>query len=120
MKGKRLLLSLFKFLLISYAVSAILILIMSFMLYKFHLSSGFVSGGITFCYIISSFLAGFLFGKQRGEKKYLWGLAIGLCYFVVLFVLGIIFRQSLLVDGSTTIAVFFMCSIGGMLGGMVS
>lgn len=120
MENKDLNLHLLKYLLISYVITAMLLIIMSFLLYWFDLSPGAVSVGIIAVYVISCLVSGMLAGSRAGHHRFLFGLLMGLAYFLLLTLI------SMIVDGSTFeidrqfLTVLCLCSGGGMLGGMIS
>ena len=74
-------------LMVSYLLSAILLLGMTFLLYKFHFDESKINIGILGTYIISCLTGGFLIGKAMRSKRLFWGLLIGILYFSVLFLL---------------------------------
>ena len=61
----------------AYVLTAGLLLLLAFLLYRFGLSEKVVSICITAIYIIVTFFAGMLVGKREGKRKFLWGLAMG-------------------------------------------
>lgn len=109
-----------KGLLISYLLTAGLLLLLALMLYRFSLGEKIVSVSITVIYILVTFLAGFLAGKREGSRKFLWGLLMGGLYFIVLTMVSLVVNQGL--SGFTTgfFTVLVLCCGSGMLGGMVS
>ncbi len=110
----------FKCLLISYVLTAGLLFLLALMLYRLSLSEEIVSIGIIIVYVLVTFLAGFLFGKREGNRKFLWGLLIGLLYFSVLLIISLVINQGF--GGLTThfLTVLVLCCGSGMLGGMIS
>lgn len=111
---------LFKNLLFSYAITAILLFITAFVLYRFHPGVKTVSLCITCIYVIATFLAGFLAGKKEGVRKFLWGMVSGMLYFIILALLSLIFKQDSASMGGNFFSVMILCTAAGMLGGMVS
>ncbi len=109
-----------KLLLAAYVFSVGLLLLLAFLLYKFHLSEEIVTAAVVAIYIISTFMSGFLAGKRIGHQKYLWGLLIGAAYFIVLVIVSFCMKQSLGQMGQSTLMTMFLCLASGMLGGMVS
>ena len=107
-----------------YVISGVLLLLLALLLFEFDLSESVVRIGIIVIYIASGFFGGFLIGKRMQDKKYLWGLASGAIYFVLLFVLSWIFKQGM----SGTVAfepvriftTLILCAVSGMAGGMFS
>ncbi len=108
------------YLLLSYTVTALVLLVIAFLLYKMKLSEKIVSGGIIITYIMATFLAGFLAGKKMKTKKYLWGLGMGFAYYVVFMVLSLFTNRGDMEVSRTILTTLVLCMGGGMLGGMLS
>ncbi|MDO4338158.1 MAG: TIGR04086 family membrane protein [Eubacteriales bacterium] len=109
-----------KSLLFSYAVTGLLLLLLAFLLFQFDLGETPVTAGIIVIYVISCLLGGFMAGKIVRKDKYLWGVLVGFCYFLLLLAVsfGVQGKWDMtLWHGVTT---FFMCLGGGTLGGMLS
>lgn len=109
-----------KSLLISYLLTAGLLLLLALLLYKFSLTEKIVSLCITGIYILVTFLAGFLAGKKEGSRKFLWGLLMGCLYFLILTVVSLIVNHSISNFSASFFTVLALCAGSGMLGGMVS
>ena len=109
-----------KALLASYIVTGILLFILTFLLYKFDLDEQMVTAGIIAIYVLSTFAAGFIMGKLKKSRKFIWGLGMGLFYFLLLF--GISFGVYRSFDGNavSVLSTFLLCAGGGMLGGMLA
>ncbi|HJB18873.1 MAG TPA: TIGR04086 family membrane protein [Candidatus Bariatricus faecipullorum] len=106
-------------LLVSYVVTTVLLLLMSFLLYKFDLGEQEVKLGIMAVYVVSTFAGGFLLGKLVKVRRFLWGLILGCLYFLLLILISIgVYRT--VQAGENLILAFGLCAAGGMLGGMVS
>ena len=101
-------------------VTVILLLIMAFMLFKFNLSDGFIMVGIYITYVVSCFVGGLIIGKVRGEKKYLWGMIVGLVFFVTLSLISLIVTGELYGSGMKAIGALVACVLGGAVGGMIA
>ena len=104
----------------AYILTAGLLLLLAFMLYRFGLSEKVVSICIIAVYIIVTFLAGMLAGKREGRKKFLWGLMMGVLYFGILVAVSLVVNRGLEDVAGNLVTVFFLCAGSGMLGGMVS
>ena len=104
----------------AYILTAGLLLLLAFMLYRFGLSEKVVSICIIAVYIIVTILAGLLAGKREGRKKFLWGLMMGALYFGILVTVSLVVNRGLEDVAGNLITVFFLCAGSGMLGGMVS
>ena len=109
-----------KCMLASYLLTAGLLLFLALMLYRFSLSEKVVSICIILIYIVVTFLAGFIAGKRAGEKKFLWGLALGCIYFLILTAVSILVNRRMEDAMSSMVTVFLLCGGSGMLGGMLS
>lgn len=109
-----------KSLLISYVLTAGLLLLLALMLYRFSLTERIVSLCITIIYILVTFLAGFLAGKKEGSKKFLWGLLMGCLYFLVLTAVSLIVNHGIASLSGSFFTVLILCAGSGMLGGMLS
>ncbi len=107
-------------LLFAYIVTAFILLILSFLMLKLDLSGTVISGGINFVYIISAFTGGFFIGKKTEQKKFLWGLLIGIAYFVILMLVSLMMNQVSPLPLGNLFTVFIISSLSGMLGGMIS
>ena len=107
-------------LLFSYVITAFVLLILSFLMLKLDLSSGVISGGINFVYIISAFAGGFFVGKKTEQRKFLWGLLIGIFYFIVLMLISLMMNRVSPLPLGNLFTAFIISSLSGMLGGMIS
>lgn len=104
----------------AYILTAGLLLLLAFILYRFGLSEKVVSVCIIAIYIVVTFLAGLLAGKKEGKRKFLWGLAMGLLYFGILVMVSLVVNKGVEDVAGNMLTVFFLCAGSGMLGGMVS
>lgn len=113
-------LSILKILLVMYLITGILLLILSAMLYKMQLSEGVVSIGIVVIYVLSGFFGGFLSGKVMKSRKFLWGMVMGACYFLILIAGSILFQKGIDMEVSRFFTTLILCTASGMIGGMAS
>ena len=104
----------------AYILTAGLLLLLAFILYRFGLSEKVVSVCIIAIYIVVTFLAGLLAGKREGKRKFLWGLLMGVLYFGILTAVSLVVNKGLEDVAGNMLTVFFLCAGSGMLGGMVS
>ena len=111
---------LMKSLLFSYILTAGLLLLLAFFLYKFNLTEKPVTIAIIVIYIVATFFAGFVTGKRLQNKKFLWGLVMGAAYFVVLALVSLAVKQNPETLGQSFFTTMALCAGGGMLGGMLS
>ncbi|MBD5485865.1 MAG: TIGR04086 family membrane protein [Lachnospiraceae bacterium] len=109
-----------KCMLAAYILTAGLLLLLAFMLYRFGLSEKVVSLSIIGIYIAVTFAIGLLAGKRAARRKFLWGLAMGVAYYVILVVVSFIVNRGLQDVAGNMVTVFLLCAGSGMLGGMIS
>lgn len=76
-----------KSLLASYIVTGILLLVLTFFMYKFELNEKIVSAAIVGIYVVSTLIGGMIIGKLTKSKRYLWGMVLGIIYFVLLLLI---------------------------------
>ena len=107
-------------LIITYIISAVLLSALAFALYRFRLPESQIALGVSAVYILSCLIGGFIAGKTIKSRRFLWGLAVGLLYFALLFLMSM--AQDGGITGSTVhiLTVLGMCSLSGMAGGMLS
>lgn len=113
-------LSILKILLFMYIITGILLVILAGLLYKLQLSEGVVSAGIVVIYVVSGFLGGFLAGKTMKTRKFLWGMILGGCYFLILIAGSIAFQHGIDMEISRFFTTLILCIASGMIGGMAS
>ena len=107
-----------KALLVSYLLTGGLLLLLAGLLYRFRLDEGKIQIGIILIYIFSCYAGGFLSGKMMKSRKFLWGVLLGLLYFLIMTLVSLAVNRGLQ-DGTTSyFTTFLLCMGGGMLGGM--
>ena len=109
-----------KSLLASYIVTGLLLLGLTFLVYKFELDEQVVVAGIVAIYVVSTFMGGYIIGKLTVIKKYIWGMIIGAIYFVLLFFISYGVYREFNTNGISAITTAILCIGGGTLGGMLS
>lgn len=119
MEAKGKLLKMLKSVVVAYIITAIVLLILSFIMYKVKMSLNVANGGILFTYIISCFLGGFLFSGALESKRYLGGGLLGVVYFFVTYCISAAWNQSLTAQMPGMLTAFLVCVFAGMLGGMI-
>ncbi len=107
-----------KVLLFTAVITAVMLMGFALVCYKINLSQGMIAIGVLTIYVIATFIGGFFIGKCNQTKKYLWGMVIGLSYFVLLMLLTLLIKKSL--GDSNVVTIMVMCIGGGMIGGMLS
>ena len=109
-----------KSLLASYIVTGILLLVLTFFMYKFELNEKIVSAAIVGIYVVSTLIGGMIIGKVTKSKRYLWGMVLGIIYFVLLLLITLGVYRTLNGDSVSIVTSLILCAGGGMTGGMIS
>ena len=109
-----------KSLLASYIVTGILLLVLTFFMYKFELNEKIVSAAIVGIYVVSTLIGGMIIGKLTKSKRYLWGMLLGIIYFVLLLLITLGVYRTLNGDSVSIVTSLILCAGGGMTGGMIS
>lgn len=107
-----------KSLLLAYLLTGLLLLLAALLLYKLELSAKTAAFFVVFIYVASAFCGGFVMGKCRGNKKYLWGLLTGSVYFLLLLGVSLWVSHSAGTVTEDVWTTFLICAGGGMIGGM--
>lgn len=108
-----------KCLLFSYILTGGLLMLLALLLYRFNLSERIVSICIIGVYVIVTFFAGFMAGKRIGNRKFIWGLLMGVAYFIVLAIVSLIVNHSIKDVANNFFSILILCAGSGMLGGML-
>ena len=106
-----------KILLLSYAVTAIILVILSFCLYKFNIADWQVTAGIMLTYIVSNLLGGYMAAKLGKSRHLIWGTGFGLIYFGILVLVSVAMNKGLSVDQMSAVRAMAVCVISGAIGG---
>lgn len=109
-----------KSLLCAYVVTGILLLLLSLLLYKLNLDEKQVTIAVMAVYLLSTFVGGFMIGKLNQVRKFLWGMIVGLGYFVLLLLVSVGVYHSLKNGGANALTTLLLCVGGGMIGGMLA
>ncbi len=113
--------SLIKALAASYIITAILLLITAFAMYKLGIGETTINLLIIIIHVLASFTGGFSCRKDgKGEKKYIWGLALGAAYVLIIGIVSFIMNGTINFSAAASLTNIILCLAGGMLGGMLS
>ena len=109
-----------KILLLMYAVTAILLFLLAILVQQFNWDNDAISIGISMVYVISCFIGGFFVGKVQQNKKFIWGILIGLAYVIIMLVITLVVKHGFHSSVSAFVTNLLLCLGSGMLGGMLS
>ncbi|MDE7268462.1 MAG: TIGR04086 family membrane protein [Lachnospiraceae bacterium] len=113
------LIALLKCLLAAYLITGILLVAVAGLLYKFSLGENVVDIAIIVVYCVSSLLAGLFFSKGAASRRFLWGLAAGAVYFLVICAVTFAVEGQIHLMSNSCVTTLFICTGSGMLGGML-
>lgn len=109
-----------KSILASYIVTAVLLLVLTLLLYKLELGERFVTAGIVAIYVLSTLAGGIIIGKIAQTRRFIWGISLGMIYFLLLLLITLGVYREISADTGNLITTFILCIGGGMVGGMIS
>lgn len=107
-------------LVVSYLLSGILLLALSFALYRLKLKEPQINLAVFLVYGIACLTGGLLAGKGIASRRFFWGLLSGILYFAVLFLVSWLMGHGAVPEFSRSMSVLSCCIAGGMIGGMMS
>ncbi len=119
MKNYERVVSLLKGVLIAYIITAAMLFLMAFLLYKFNLSEVIVDIGILVCYVVSSLMAGMCYAMNAKNRKFAWGMLAGFVYYAVLLAVSIGIEPEFQLLSTSCVTTLLICTGSGMLGGML-
>lgn len=105
---------------ISYLVTAGMLLLLAFLLYQLDLKEKHLHIGVILTYIVSCFSGGIWIGKKVEKQKYIWGFLLGILYFVILVTVSALSERGIQAEWKSVLLTWVMCAGSGMLGGMLS
>lgn len=103
-----------------FIVSGLLLLLLALLLYKMEPGESVIKIGIIVIYVIAGLSGGLLMGKIMREQKFLWGLAAGVIYFALLFLVSVLVKGGFDVEPARVLTALVLCGASGMAGGMIS
>ena len=103
-----------------YLLSVVLLFLISAITYFGDLSGQIVEIGILVIYILVCLVGGFITGKIKKSKRYLWGMVSGVGYFFVLLLVSLAMNGFSVTDPVGLLTVFIICIASGTFGGMIS
>lgn len=107
-------------LLLAYGLTGILLLLLAFLLFQFELGETAAEAGIVFIYAVSCLAGGFMAGRIKRKDRYLWGIAAGFFYYLLLLLVSFLAQGKWDMTFAHAVTTFFMCLGGGAIGGMLS
>lgn len=112
--------SIVKVLIFMTIVTVAMLLLLSFMLLKIGFSDKILLICIGAVYCIVNLIGGFVMGKTKDSKRMLWGMGVGITYFLLLLLVSMISNGGVFRGEMQPLTGFLCCFLGGMSGGMCS
>lgn len=107
-------------LLASYVFTGVVLALLAFFVYRFEWSEKMVNMGITATYLIATLIGGIYVGKKIQEKKFIWGILLGILYMSIILGTSFLVNQEITSVSTGLYSTFILCIGGGMVGGMLS
>ena len=112
--------SFLKTLLISYALTGLLLFGLTFLMYRMRLGANEANWGVMVSYLVSCAVGGFLTGRRVGSRRLLWGLVSGGFYFAVLLLLSLLLGGGIQGESRQIMTVLAACLAGSAIGAFIS
>ena len=101
-----------KTLIIAYVITAVLLLLTAFGLYRLHLSDW----PVVIIYALSCFAGGYILAKAQKSRRMLWGMGFGILYFTVLTAAAFILTKGADMDMTALVKALIVCLLAGGAG----
>ena len=99
-----------KSLLAAYLVTAVFLLVLAFVLLKMQPDAQKTGIAILVCYVISCLAGGWICGEKAEKRKFLWGLFLGILYFLLLLAVSSLREQALPIRTMQVLTAFILCA----------
>lgn len=109
-----------KKLIMAYVLTTILLALFAFFMYKMNLSDTVGYAMLLVSYLVPTMFAGWRMGKQVEKRQFVWGMLLGLGYFLLLLFVSFIGNNYFFVNYQKLVLVGVICIFSGMFGGMLS
>ncbi len=117
--GKKIL-TVLKVLAVAYVITALLMMLSSFIMLKLELSAEQSRLFVMVIYGVTTIVAGLIYGKIKGNRRLLNGAFMGIVYFAVLLVISFIVNKGFSDSLQENIISLIICVAGGSIGGIIS
>ena len=91
-----------------------------FLMYQFDMSYTVGCAMLLVAYLIPTMFAGWRMGKQVEKRQFVWGMLLGLGYFLLLLFVSFIGNNYFFGNYQKLVLVGVICIFSGMFGGMLS
>lgn len=108
-----------KAILISYILSAIALVVLAFIMYKFGLTKSQVEIGVKVIYFISAFIAGLVIALKEKRRRLFWGMAMGAAYMAIIIIISFIVNKGNIENIVGMLINMAICVAGGGIGALI-
>lgn len=115
---KKIALNMTKIIVFTYILTGLLLFLLAFLMYKMDLADKQINLGVIAVMVIATFVGGIISAKTFREKRFIYGAAVGVTYFLILMLISLIMHKDSKLT-QDTLTMFIMCLGGGTLGGML-
>jgi putative membrane protein (TIGR04086 family) len=105
---------------VMYILSGLLLVLLAYIVSKVEQQEAVARWGVIGIYVISCLAGGFVMGKWKKQRKFLWGMAAGFCYVAVLILIAVVMAGGTFPSVAFMATALCICVFSGMLGGMLS
>lgn len=109
-----------KKLILAYVLTTVLLAFFAFLMYQFDMSYTAGCAMLLVAYLIPTMFAGWRMGKQVEKRQFVWGMLLGLGYFLLLLLVSFIGNNYFFGNYQKLVLVGVICIFSGMFGGMLS
>lgn len=109
-----------KTLLLSYGMTAVLLVGLSFLMYRMKLGAAEASWGVMVIYLLSCALGGFFTGRRVGSRRLVWGVLSGILYFVGLWIVSLVLNGGVQGSAQEVLTALAACMAGSAVGAVIS
>lgn len=103
-----------------YIVTALLLFLLALIVSRIPQEEQVLSIGVLFVYLLPTLISGYIIGKMKQSKKFIWGFCMGIAYYAILLAISILYVRGQNMDVIHFVTSFCICVAGGTIGGMVS
>ncbi len=104
---------------VMYILSGLMLVLLAYLVSKADRQETVARVGVIVIYIVSCLAGGFVMGRWKQRRKFLWGMFAGLLYAAVLIGIAAAIGGGSLPPASFLATVLPICAFSGMLGGMI-
>ena len=101
-------------------VTIVLLMVLALLLLKAGLEDKTVLIGIGVIYFAANMAGGFIIGKVKEKRRFIWGIAVGVTYFLILSLVSFLVTGQVYQGDMPVIAGLLCCVGGGFVGGIIS